>query len=220
MAGTAVASFNIVKHREPDSALLGRGEYLGMAEFTAVPDGMFLVGEVNGVNPRVACLDGKIFPALHGHFLGGYTFHKIDGFDDPRLLGFLPVHTVYALGEFRGKFPVLIRSNALPPQGVAAVAARVAPRIGARSKDGLPREHLLSIVAGAAMEAFTVRGCIDTGSLRLHGKADIDMTNSASELRPVQPVIKDHGTGTGLWVIVENYLAIFRGFRWILRQID
>ena len=53
MAGTAVPAFDIPKHREVDRAFRGTGEYFGMAEFTAVPDGMLLVREANGVNPRV-----------------------------------------------------------------------------------------------------------------------------------------------------------------------
>ena len=48
MAGAAVLAFSISKHREMSRAFLRRGEYFGMAEFTAVPDGMLLVRELNG----------------------------------------------------------------------------------------------------------------------------------------------------------------------------
>ena len=65
MAGTAVSAFDIRKHREADRAFLGSWEYFGMAEFTAVPDGMLLVREGNRVDPRETCFDGKIFPAPH-----------------------------------------------------------------------------------------------------------------------------------------------------------
>ena len=71
MAGAAVLAFSISKHREMSRAFLRRGEYFGMAECTAVPDGMLLVREVNGVNPRVTCFDGKILPVLHLRRLDG-----------------------------------------------------------------------------------------------------------------------------------------------------
>lgn len=56
MAGTAVLAFDIRKHREVDRAFRGTGEDFGVAEFTAVPNGMLLVREANGVNPRVTRL--------------------------------------------------------------------------------------------------------------------------------------------------------------------
>lgn len=56
MAGTAVFAFDIRKHRELDRAFRGTGEYFGVAEFTAVPNGMLLVREVDGVHPRVTGL--------------------------------------------------------------------------------------------------------------------------------------------------------------------
>lgn len=65
VAGATVSSFDIRKHREADRAFLGSWEYFGMAEFTAVPNGMFLVREANRVDPRITCFDGEIFPAPH-----------------------------------------------------------------------------------------------------------------------------------------------------------
>lgn len=65
VAGAAVSAFDIRKHREVDRAFRGTGEYFGVAEFTAVPNGMLLVREVNGMNPRVTRFERKILPALH-----------------------------------------------------------------------------------------------------------------------------------------------------------
>src|SRR5271157_218690 len=71
MAGTAVSGFDIRKHREADRAFRGTGEYFGVAEFTAVPNGMLLVREVNGVNPRVTRFERKILPARHRRLFDG-----------------------------------------------------------------------------------------------------------------------------------------------------
>src|SRR5208283_1454344 len=101
--------------------------------------------KLNGVNPRVTCLDGKILTGFHWRLFGGETFHKIDRFDDPRFLRCLPIHTVITLWEFRGKFPVLRLSYALLAEGMAPVAVLVILGIGAGSKDGFSLEHLLSI---------------------------------------------------------------------------
>ena len=71
MAGTAVSAFDIRKHGESDCAFRGRWEYFGMAEFTAIPDGMLFMREANGGDPWEPCLDGEIFPALHLCFFYG-----------------------------------------------------------------------------------------------------------------------------------------------------
>jgi hypothetical protein len=65
MAGTAVLAFDIRIHGVADRASVASREYFGVAEFTAVPDGMLLVREANGVDPRVTCCDRKIFSVLH-----------------------------------------------------------------------------------------------------------------------------------------------------------
>ena len=65
MTCTTVVAFKIGKHGEAERAFLGGWKYFGMAEFTAVPDGMLLVRKLNGVNPRKSGFDGKIFPVLH-----------------------------------------------------------------------------------------------------------------------------------------------------------
>ena len=65
VAGTAVSPFDIRKHREVNRIFLGGREYFGMAQFTAVPNGMLLVRENDRVDPLVSCHDGKILPVLH-----------------------------------------------------------------------------------------------------------------------------------------------------------
>ena len=65
VAGAAVSPFDIGKHREVNRFFLGGREYFGMAQFTAVPNGMLLVRERDRVDPRVSGHDGKILPVLH-----------------------------------------------------------------------------------------------------------------------------------------------------------
>ncbi len=91
---------------------------------------------------------------------------------------------------------------------MAAIAPPVIRGIGARNEDGFSLEQLLPIMAGAAMETFAVRARADARGLRLHGKADIDMTEPAGELGAVKPMIKYDGTGPSRGVIVKNHLAI------------
>jgi len=98
-AGAAVSSFDVRKHREADRAFLGSGEYFGMAEFTAAPDGVLLVRELNWVKPLLSCFDGKILAAFHGRLSDGDTFHKSDRVDDPRFLRCVPIYTVGCLWE-------------------------------------------------------------------------------------------------------------------------
>lgn len=71
VAGTAVSPFDIGKHREVNRFFLGGREYFGMAEFTAVPNGMLLVRERDRVDPRISGHDGKILPVLHFRFSDG-----------------------------------------------------------------------------------------------------------------------------------------------------
>ena len=113
MAGAAVFAFNVRKHRKAHRAFLGGREYFGMAQFTAVPDGMLLMREVNRFDPRVSCFNGKILPILHLRRFDRQTFNKIDGFDDPGFLRFLPIDAVNTLWEFRSKLLVPIFPYAL-----------------------------------------------------------------------------------------------------------
>ncbi|MFZ1139872.1 MAG: hypothetical protein WCF26_23030 [Candidatus Sulfotelmatobacter sp.] len=103
---------------------------------------------------------------------------------------------------------------------MAAVALQIIRGVGARREDGFSLEQLLPIMAGAAMETFAIRARIDAGGVRLHGKADIYMTESAGELGAVKPMIKYNGTGPSRGVIVKNHLAILWRFRWRVGQID
>jgi len=50
VARPAKPAFDIGKHRVVDRAFWGSWEYVGVAEFTAVPDGVFLVRETNRMN--------------------------------------------------------------------------------------------------------------------------------------------------------------------------
>src|ERR1019366_4293536 len=103
MARPAVSAFNIREHRVDDGAFSGSWEYLGMTEFAAVPGGMFLVRKSNRMNPRVACLNRKVFPVLHGRLSYRETFHKIDRGYDSRSLRLLPIHAVNPFGESRSE---------------------------------------------------------------------------------------------------------------------
>ena len=71
VASAAVSPLNIRKHREVNRVFLGGREYFGMAEFTAVPNGMLLVRENDRVDPRVSGRDGKILPVLHLRLVDG-----------------------------------------------------------------------------------------------------------------------------------------------------
>jgi hypothetical protein len=73
---------------------------------------------------------------------------------------------------------------------MAPAALQVVSGIGARREDGLSPEHLVSIMTGAAVEAFAICGRRDAGGLGLHGKTDIHMAEPAGELGPVKPVIE------------------------------
>jgi len=103
MAGSAVTSFDVGKHR-----VLGLGpargwEYLRMAQFAAIPDGMLLMREGDGMDPFEARFYGKVRPALDVRFLDGYAWQKIDRLYKPSLLGSLPLNAVDSLWELRGK---------------------------------------------------------------------------------------------------------------------
>jgi proline racemase len=51
VAEAAVLTVGYLQHRIFDRSPLDTGEYLGMAHFAAVPDGMLLVGEDNVRHP-------------------------------------------------------------------------------------------------------------------------------------------------------------------------
>ena len=108
VTGTAVSAFDIPKHRVVERAFLGSWKYVGVAHFTAIPDGMLLVRETDIGNPRVMRFDGKIFPALERCPLDGQAFNKVGGSDDSNPLRSLPIHTVNAFREFRGVRLVLV----------------------------------------------------------------------------------------------------------------
>lgn len=71
VAGAAVSPFDIGKHREVNRFFLGGREYFGMAQFTAVPNGMLFMRERDRVDPPVSGHDGKILPVLHFRFSDG-----------------------------------------------------------------------------------------------------------------------------------------------------
>jgi hypothetical protein len=100
-----------------------------------------------------------------------------------------------------------------------ALRIRTADILHACRKNGFAIEDFLPIMAGTTMEALSVAASIDTCGFRLHGKADIDMAYSASELRSVQPMIEYDCTRLGLRVIVKNHLAILGWLRCGFRQI-
>ena len=98
----AVSAFDIQKHRVVDCTFLGSGKYVGMADFTAIPDGMLLVREADGGDPGVMRFHKKIFPAVQRRPLNRYAFEKVDRLDGSTLLRSLPIHAVNVLREFRG----------------------------------------------------------------------------------------------------------------------
>ena len=103
MAGTAVMSFDVGKHRVLGVGSAGGREYFRMAKFAAIPDGMLLMREGDRVNPFEARFYGKVSPTLDICFLDGYAWQKVNGLDDPVLLRSLPVNPVNTLWALRGK---------------------------------------------------------------------------------------------------------------------
>ncbi len=69
MAGATASSFDVRKHREVDISFLGAREYFGVAQFTAVPDGMLLMRKLNRLDPWISWLDAEVFSVLHLGFL-------------------------------------------------------------------------------------------------------------------------------------------------------
>ena len=128
VAGAAVASFDVRKHRVSDRTFPASWEYFGVAEFTSVPDGMLLVREENGLNPRVACLDGEIFSVLHRPPFDGQAIEKIDRLDDSFVLGSLPIHAVLSLRKLRSR--CVVSSIFLRPVCRANGSGRTGCRFG------------------------------------------------------------------------------------------
>src|ERR1019366_8694784 len=122
--------------------------------------------------------------------------------------------------ERSGRHPCALREKADRPCGVARKEFRNRGRGNGSDRDKSPLEHPLAIMASAAMKPFAVRARTDAGGVRLHGKADIYMAETAGELGAVKPMIKYDGTGPSRGVIVKNHLAILRRFRWRFGQID
>jgi len=71
-------------------------------------------------------------------------------------------------------------------------------------------------MAGAAVVALSVHGCGDIRSIRLHGKADIDVAEPTRESRPVNPVVEyDRGKTGAFGMFLDDHSSIF-GWRRIV----
>jgi hypothetical protein len=69
-------------------------------------------------------------------------------------------------------------------------------------------------MAGPAVISLHVVRCLDGRSARLHSKGDIHVTEPASELCPMKPVIEYHRRETGFFrVVVQDDPAILKGQR-------
>ena len=167
-----------------------------MAEFAAIPDGVLLMGEEDGMHPCDARFDGEIFPALDLGFLDRDTFDEIDRLHDPGGLGRLPVNAIVRFGKLCGVRPVLVFPDAVLAQGMTAVTLLSTRPIRAGGEERFASEELLSVMTSSAMEALAVAVCADSGAFCRHGKADVNVAEAAGELGAVQPMIEDYSSGT------------------------
>lgn len=105
VADAAVFAPHDLKHGILHRALLGTGEDLGMADFAAIPYGMFLVRE-NDIGRPGRYLYGKIFPGFEGIPVKGDARQKIDELDQAIFFGLFPINGIAGIqaGELLSEF--------------------------------------------------------------------------------------------------------------------
>ncbi|HXY00301.1 MAG TPA: hypothetical protein VEI54_05225 [Candidatus Limnocylindrales bacterium] len=152
-----------------------------MAKLAAVPDGVLFVREGYRVNPPQIGFDGEVFSGLEPCPLHGYAFQSINQFDLPFVLRRYPINAIDAFGELSGERTIVIFPDVLFTLGMAPVALFSPSVIGAGGEERLPVELSLPIVAGTTMKPLVVCPGFDSGSVGLHGEANIHMAKPTGE---------------------------------------
>jgi hypothetical protein len=236
MAGAAGLSLGDVCHRVVRHSPFHARENVGVAEFTAVPHCVFLVGEDNVRHSFHVRIELKILLDGEGIGLGGNAIDEGGRFEQPQLLGLLPIDAISEARSWKRftEGEEVIFAGDLLAQRMASFTAlgfgcldrlelanlapvvfdhriyRIKLRTGTRLKDDFPLCLHLSVVASATVVPAGIVGGSDTGAARLHGKTDVHMADPAAEFCPMNPVLEDDRHGIRLLrVVVDNHAAIF-----------